>query len=460
MTGAAAPWSAGLKAFINSPLLHLAMALLLAAGWAALELHTGRLQTAAKMADAARTTRTEVQDLVYRVSAAAARVPVADAPTENRRVALTATMLRLETGLEPARSLFFYDARGRFVAATLPLLPSESDVSRTAWFRAVARDPQPGETTLIVGVHAPLGDDEGVIIARTVADRTGAFAGVVGTFVAWPAFRTLLSPPSLPSGTEVVVVYGAARALVLSFSVGAKHTPTWLDTLLSWTGGARRVSATTDLPGGFLWRATVGAPVELSNGEQPITRWGAPVLVTGLLALAALRCRTASKPRKDTKETHDSAARNEPDWLWELDAEGRLVGVAGNAPQRLIAAIGANFLDLVTDDQRSRDLRDAIARRTPIQNLDLVLALPGALDGSRYRVLLNGRPVDSTGGFWGTGAEFCASSTAEREAGNSKPSRAADRAQVPATSASSLSTRPSSVFPNFRASVLRWRASI
>lgn len=419
MADVAVPRSAWLKPFIGLQALRAAMALLLAAGWVTLELYTVRADTAAKAADAAATARSDVESLIDRASAAAVQMQASEASPGNGGVALTARMLHLERGLQPARSLFLYDAKGRFVAATLPLLPGEDDVSRSPWFRAAARDPQPGVMIIIAGTHAPLSDGDGVMIARTIADRAGAFAGVAGTFVSWSAFRTLLSPDSLPPGTQVAVLDGADGAPVLRFSVAGNRAATWLDTALSWAGEARNVSATVALPGGFEWHATAGALAELSAAEERVILWGAPVIAAGLLAAFAPCRRTGSKADAQAPLARRAAPALEPDWLWELDAAGRLVGVGGNAPQPLIAAAGVNFLDLVAGDIRSSDLRDAIGRRAPLDNLELSLALPCAAGGSRRRILLNGRPVENTGGFWGTAVEVGAAPGSDRQARDS-----------------------------------------
>lgn len=404
MTGAAQRWSAGLKPSIEFVLPRLLLALLLAAGWVALEVHAVRMETAQRIAGAAVTVRSQLDELLERVSAAARRLPVADAASGNGRVALAAQMLRLERGLAPAQSLFLYHADGRFVAATLPLLPGERDVSDKPWFRAIATNPEPGALTLIAGVRAPLDGDQGVIIARTLANPSGTFSAVMGTFVGWAALRALLSPASLPPGSEVGVVHGPRGAPVLSFSVGERKTRTWLDSVLAFTGGAPTVSAVTELPGGFVWRAQAGALAGMSVAEERAIRWSAPAVAAAVLALFMACSAVRPKPRLTMKEAARSPRALEPDWLWELDAEGRLVGVGGNAPQRLIAAVGVNFLELVAGDPRSSGLRDAIAHHVAVRDLELVLALPGMPVGAARCILLNGRVVKNTGGYWGTAA--------------------------------------------------------
>lgn len=406
MANAAARGSAAPKPHFKIVLLRLLLALLLAASVEGLAVCAARMETAAKLAGAAADARAAVDNLLLRVARVAGRLQGADTSSGRARVALAARMLRLERSLAPAQSLFLYDAEGRFVAATRPLLPDEADVSRSAWFRSMAKDPQLGVMTLIAGARAPLGDDEGVIIAKSIAGRSGAFAGEIGTFVSWPAFRDMLSPSSLPPGSKITLVLHNEKTPILNFWVGTRAPRTWLDSAVPWLAAVLSTSVTAKLPGGFAWHAETGPLAGLSIAEACTLCWMAPFFAAGLLALLALRPRTASKRRIEAEQAAPIETAFEPDWLWELDASGRLVGVGGNAPKCLIAAVGTKFLNLVEDKPGLNDLRDALSERTPVCNLELALALPDAAAGPRCRVVLNGCAVEKTGGFWGTAAEI------------------------------------------------------
>ncbi len=380
------------------------VALLLAAGWVGIELYTVRTHAAARMADAASSVRANVGDLLNRFSVTTAAFTGADTSTGDR-IAVAARLLHLERDLAPAQSLFLYNAEGRFVAATLPLLPGDEDVSHHAWFGAAAGRPRFRAITLTAEATAPLGQGKGVVITRTLADYAGRFAGVIGTFLDLSTFRTLLDPAGLPPGSVVRLTREGAAAPLLAFSEGKAEPHPFLDSLLSWTGGAPTVAARLRLPGGLVWHAAANAFSEVPAAERRAVFLRSVLIATGLLPLLWFPRGARSRPPAKMADFGPAGPTPDPDWVWEIDARGRLVGVAGNAPEPLIAAVGTNFLDLLAADPRSEDLRDAIAGRAPVHDLELAFVLPGTPPGTPRRFRLNGRAVQNTGGFWGTAGE-------------------------------------------------------
>ena len=138
--------------------------------------------------------------------------------------------------------------------------------------------------------------------------------------------------------------------------------------------------------------------------------WPAIGLIFAIMFLIALRnlfrrpllpaIQPATEPPRPELSERKSA-----DWVWEIDATERLVGVAGNAPQHLVVPYGRRLDEIAgpiaKDDKRWDSVMESIRLRKPFSGLHVPLVIPG-----RERLLriykFDGQPVTDTGGFWGT----------------------------------------------------------
>ncbi|MGH7080656.1 MAG: PDC sensor domain-containing protein [Acetobacteraceae bacterium] len=438
------------------------LALLLPAAWVAVGTYVLRTRVVQEMGDAAATARLNFDGLFGRISKTTALFSAADARATNR-ISLAARMLRIEAGLAPAESLFLYDASGHFVAATVPLLPGEEVVRRTAWFRTVEAGSRTGGLVLFGPARQPLGEGRGFVIARRLVVPGGTFSGAVGTFLSLTSIRQILESSALPPRTAVELRSPERAGAVLQFSVpGAKHHGAF-ESQLAGMAPVPAVSASVALPGGFEWHATANAFSAMTAAEARAIFWGATLLAAGpllLLAALGLTCRDGQRPPGEIEVPSPTARNPEPDWMWEINAEGLLVGVAGNAPRPLVEAVGSSLFDLVADDARSRELRDAMARRLPLRDVTLRLVLAGAATGAPRRFSVSGFPVQVTGGFWGTAREVSATTESGDGFADPQPADLVAAVQAGAVSASAPSMRPSSVLPRRFASALRCAASM
>ncbi|MGH7068233.1 MAG: PDC sensor domain-containing protein [Acetobacteraceae bacterium] len=438
------------------------LALLLPAIWVAVGTYVLRTRAANQMAAASAAAQANFDQFLGRISKTMDAFRAADAHSANR-VLLAARMIGLEAKLAPADNLFLYDASGRFVAATVPLLPGEDFVGRTAWFRSVAAALPVGGLILFGPAREPLGERQGFVITRPLAGPTGMFAGAVGTFLGLGSFRGLLAPAYLPPGSRVTLRAAGSRGTVLAFSVPGATPPGGLVSELTGVGQKLSVSATASLAGGLEWHATAGAFSEMTAAEGRAIVCGAALLAAGpllLLVVLRFRRRDGSRSRAVTEDPGFTTRRPEPEWMWEINAEGLLVGVGGNAPRPLVEAVGRSFFDVVVSGLRSEDLRNAIARRTPVRDVTIGVALPGDAAGAPRQFSVAGFPVENTGGFWGTATEVCATAEGRGEQFDPRPDDTAASVQATATSANAPSVRPSSVLPRRLASVLRCAASM
>ena len=424
MIQALSPRRGGWPSRLGLATLRLVLAAALVAGWAALELHAARTRALARAAAVAATVEGRFAGLTNRLAAVMNDFDAADATTTNR-IAVAVRMLHAEPALAPAENLFLYDARGQFVAATLPLLPNSQDVSERAWFHAAQG--RVGVLGFFQAARAPLGLGKGFVIARTLTDPEDRFAGVIGTFLPAPALEGLATPPDLVPGSTIRLTPAPEAAPMLAFSAGQAPPHPRLDAALAWIGESPQVSATALLPGGLIWRVETNVFSGTTPAETRAILWHAALVATGCILLLWLgrprrRATRAEAPPAGaalidpalTEAAPAQAAAAEPppmpaaddmEWVWELDARGRLVGVAGNPPAPLLAAVGTNFLDLLADEPQSGGLREAIAEHEPVRGLELALVLPGSPKGRPRRFRLNGRAVTETGGFWGTASE-------------------------------------------------------
>jgi len=383
--------------------VRLALVLVLAAGWAAWELEAANSRAVAHLQDVTATAVEQFDAFIGRFSAVAAQFGPATVAAHNR-IAVTASMLKAEPALAPAESLFLYDAAGHFIAATVPLLPVDADVSGREWFEAAAA--HAGGSMFMSTPAAPLGQGAGFIVSRTVSDPTGGVVGVIGTFIATSALRALITPPALPPGATVSLGQAGASAPILTFTVGTAVPRPLLASALQWFGDMPRIGEIAQVPGGFDLRidADVFADISDADGLAVLERGGAlAILLVILLWLFRPRRRSAIS---SSPAAEGSAPAPELEWGWEIDSRGRLVGVAGNAPTPLLSAVGSNFLDLIADDARAKDLREAIAERTAVHDLELAITLPGNPPAAPRRFRVSGRFVADTGGYWGTAEEI------------------------------------------------------
>ncbi len=394
--------------------IRLALVLVLAAGWAAWELHAAGSRAVARLQDVTATAVEQFDAFIGRFSAAAGQFD-ASAVAPHGRIDITVRMLRVEPALAPAESLFLYDAAGHFIAATVPLQPADTDVSGHAWFEAAAA--HPGGPMFMTTPAAPLGQGAGFVISQTISDHAGGVVGVIGTFLGAPALRTLITPPVLPPGATVSLGQAGTSPPMLAFTVGTAVSHPLLARALEWIGEMPRIGEIAEVPGGLDLRidADVFAGLTVADG-RPVLEHGGALASAIVILLWLFRPRRRTEMALSPAATRPALPAPELEWGWEIDSRGRLVGVAGNAPTPLLSAVGTNFLDLIADDARAKDLREAIAERTAVQDLELCIVLPGNPSGAARRFRVSGRFVADTGGYWGTAEEIQSMETVKEAA--------------------------------------------
>lgn len=405
-------------------IVRLVLAVALLAGWAAWEMHAASSRAVAQLQDVTATAVEQFDAFIGRFSGVAGQFGAA-AVAPPSRIDIAVRMLKVEPTLAPAQSLFLYDAAGHFIAATVPLLPGDADVSGRPWFETAAA--HAAGPLLLPTPAAPLGQGAGFVISQTIRDRSGGVVGVIGTFLNAGALRGLITPPVLPPGATVSLTEtgqtgsgqtgssqtGSSQTgsgqtgPALSFTVGtAAPHPALLDNALEWMGEMPRIGEIAEVPAGMSLRIDADVFADITAADmRTVLEHGAALLVAILVLLWLFRPRRRGAVVPE-RMSDRSLPAPEIEWGWEIDSRGRLVGVAGNAPTPLLSAVGTNFLDLVADDARGRDLREAIAERIPIHDLELCMILPGNPHGVRRRYRVSGRFVADTGGFWGTAEEI------------------------------------------------------
>ncbi|MGH7067892.1 MAG: PDC sensor domain-containing protein [Acetobacteraceae bacterium] len=392
--------------------LRLVLVLVLVAGWAAWELHAVDVRAAARIQNATAAAAGQLDAFLTKIATVTGQFS-ATADALHNRVGIAARMLKVETALAPAQNLFLYDAAGHFIAATLPLLPDDADASGRGWFEATAV--QPGKPLFTATGDAPLGQGEGFVISQALLTPSGDVAGVIGTFIEPLALRAVITPAWLPPGASISFAEAGARGPLLAFTAGRSAPHPLLAEALGWIGLTPRIGEIAQLPQGLVLHMEADVAATATSSDRQTVLWHGAAVALGIVLLLWL-IRPRHRVRALLPVSAIAAPVPEKEWGWEIDARGRLVGVAGNAPQPLLAAVGTNFLDLVTDDDHGKDLREAIAERTPVQDLELGIMLPGNPSPVARRFRVNGRFVADTGGFWGTAEEIGAMDPAKEAA--------------------------------------------
>lgn len=410
--------------------VRLAVVLALVVAWTALELRAVRERTAANLTDAATIAKGTITSLLGHVARVGGAFDAADLASHDR-IALTARLLRLDPLVHPARGLFLYDASGRFVAATEPFSPEGGNVASHFWFQYAVAQPTNPAAVVSNLTTAPLSGAPGLLITRTLADANGKPAGVLGTWLSRAAIGSLLAPPILNRPAEIDLARAGAAAPLFFLDhpapappphdklLGRRLVSRGLHRLLGLWGEPAIVTVQTRLPGGLVWRARSDIIKGITRQERETMLWHGGLLALGALLLALIIRRPLR--RRPDAITNDNAGppalapELDVEWIWEIDQRGLLVGVAGNAPESLVAAVGADFLAMADGDSCAEVLRAALVGREAIANLDLALTLPSSAGGARRRFRLNGRPVAETGGMWGSAREILSEREADRQ---------------------------------------------
>ena len=401
----------------------LAVVLALVGAWTALELRAVRQRTVADFSNAGTVARDAIDTLLAHVGRVGGAIDAADLATPDR-IALTAHLLRLDPLVSPARGLFLYDAAGRFLAATEPLSPAGGEVADRFWFQNTLA--QPGLRTPLVSPPTtdPVTDARGFLLTRAIADTAGRAAGVVGTLLRPQAMRALLVPTILTRPGTILLTRADGVSPVFRVvrpagpaSPRQKLFEHAIHRLLHIVGWSPVVQVSLPLAGGLMWQARLDFVSGMTAQERSDLLWHSGLLALGAVILAFLIRLPA--PRREASAalgggTPALAPELDVEWIWEIDQRGLLVGVAGNAPESLVAAVGADFLAMAEGDGRAAVLRNALVKREAIADLDLALTLPSSAGGARRRFRLNGRPVAETGGMWGSAREILSEPEARR----------------------------------------------
>ena len=424
-----------------------ALLLLLAAGglvpgWIGLEIWQERALALARLQSGAAAVVPRMADLANRFRQATDPVASSAVLAENR-IGLTSQLLKALPAIAPASGLWAYSAQGRFLAASQPLLPGEESVAAAPWFRA-ALAPAPDPATL----RAYGAADGSVVLLRPIADRSGTVIAVVGTTVPAPAVASLLRPASLPATARIDLLPDAGGAALLSLppllspSAGANQAPTpsetpWsshagstLRSLMARFGTSDALTVETALaPLPLRWQVRWAFLDSIGTERAAEIMWpgfaaGAAALALAwiglrLLFAAGLRhtgAAATNAPSGTPAEAGHGTAAAEwawtdmtgADWGWEIDHNGRLIGVTGAAPDAIAAASGGTFTSLASDANREGWARfdELIRRRADITNLDLEFAVASGNGPSRHRFRLSGWPIAATGGYWGIAREL------------------------------------------------------
>ncbi|MFN3516391.1 MAG: putative bifunctional diguanylate cyclase/phosphodiesterase, partial [Novosphingobium sp.] len=151
----------------------------------------------------------------------------------------------------------------------------------------------------------------------------------------------------------------------------------------------------------------LGLTVGLAEVARPATFAAIAVLVTAsallirmthtardLFVTRILSDRELAAASRTVKLLLNEYEENGSDWLFELDCNGRLIGVskrfADAAGGNAAALEGASFISLFAPDQARSSLAQAIAERRPLRGL--VVALDGLGDGEPRWWSISGRP--------------------------------------------------------------------
>lgn len=426
-------------------LLLLVAATGLVPGWIGLEIWQERALALARLQSGAAAVAPRVADLANRFRQATDPVTSLAVTAENR-IGLTAQLLKALPAIAPASGLWVYSAQGRFVAASQPLLPGEESVAAASWFRS-ALAPAPDPTTL----RAYGAADGSLVLLRPIADRAGTVTAVVGTTVPAPAMASLLRPASLPATARVDLLPAQGSTALLSLAPlltpGAEanrapnpgetpwssHAGATLRGLMARFGTSDAVAVETTLaPLPLRWQVRWAFLDSMGTERAAEIMWpgfaaGAAALALAwiglrLLFAAGLRhaggaaASTPSVPAGVPAGPGPGGAASEwawsdmagADWGWEIDHNGRLIGVTGAAPDSIAAASGGTFTSLASEANREGWARfdELIRRRADISNLDLDFIVASGSGLGRRRFRLSGWPIAATGGYWGIAREI------------------------------------------------------
>jgi hypothetical protein len=398
-----------------------------AAVWIGVELVIARKQAAGNLLDAAAAAEANLADTLGRVMPVLNGFSAADI-ADSDPLAVTARLLRQEARLAPGAGLFLFDAAGHFIAGSSPLPEQGGDISAQPWFRATIGDAPAGAPAgerpgFAADARDPLGDSVGVVLYRRLGTPP---AGLIGSFLSPAALRGILRPALLsPAATLEVSEAGAAAPLLRDppTAPASDSAPSieaaWLRAILDRLGVTTVVAVEQDIAPTAIapirWRASRDYLSGLSAADHAaiLRRGGIAAGAAGamvLLFLLLLRPMRRPPPIRapDARlggELVEPPADFDASWFWEIDAKGRLVGVAGNAPEALIQAAGDDFITACGGEPEIDPdwgaFRTALRLGEPIQDLQLVFRFAHAPAQPAVNFRLSGRPVAATGGLWG-----------------------------------------------------------
>lgn len=393
--------------------------------WIGVELLIARKQATGNLLDAAAAAEANLADTLGRVMPVLDGFSPADV-ADSDPLAVTARLLRQEARLAPADGLFLFDAAGHFIAGSSPLPEQGGDVSAQPWFRAAIGQPSDSggaQPAFAAEARDPLGESVGVVVYRRLGTPP---VGLVGSFLSPAALRGILRPALLSSAAtlEVSEVGGTAPLLrdpptAPESDLALSIEGAWLRSLLDRLGVTTVVAVEQDIaPTGtapIRWRASRDYLSGLSATDHAaiLRRGGIAAGAAGaLLLLFLLLLRPLRRPAPAVVsepglggELVEPPADFNASWFWEIDAKGRLVGVAGNAPEALIQAAGDDFITACGGEPESDPdwgaFRTALRLGEPIQDLPLVFRFANTTAETAVNFRLSGRPVAATGGLWG-----------------------------------------------------------
>jgi hypothetical protein len=351
------------------------------------------------------------------------------------RIGLAARMLAIDPVLGHENDIFLFSANAKFIAGSVPLPSGADDVSDRDWFKeAVASVPFTG-LNVSACAQDPLGNDHGGVFSRQITDH-GKLAGVIGTFLNdsdLQALQGTLDPgtasislslrrndgaalgcnaPPAPAPENASQPPASQLLTSLRLPASANMLLAKLGTLLSSRLVRLNLQYDYTVPPSTLHILARTNSLNRLNPEDLLILacWPAIGLIFAIMFLMALRNLFRRQPLPAIQPAPESARpelaeRESADWVWEIDATERLVGVAGNAPQHLVVPYGRRLDEIggpiAKDDKRWDSVMESIRLRKPFSGLHVPLVIPG-----RERLLriykFDGQPVTDTGGFWGT----------------------------------------------------------
>ena len=336
------------------------------------------------------------------------------------RVSVTVRMLHTERFVAPAVNLMLFSTTGRLVAATLPL-PDGGGVATQPWFKAVQGAPMVQPLQISACAHDPFSGGEGVMLYRAVMDHD-TVAGYVGSFLPQAALTAMSRDDDPTNGTlSLALLNGSQQVLgcpVAGEPMPAHHHPAgFLRSGLSrvihaWPALAARSAIRQERliqPGNLHLIASADALDTVSDEDWVALAYRATYVATSLVIIMALMGsllhNAGQSRRRRSLAPPATPAADGADWMWELDASGNLVGLAGNAPDHLLPPNGRSLAEAAgpigSADMRWDRLNAAICGKQAFEGLLIPFQLPGR-EGLLTIFELSGQPVLASGGFWGT----------------------------------------------------------